>query len=236
MDKKPNNRLLASIWESDWDRIRHDFEAVELIQGKVLFEPGDRFTHVYFPEQGIVSSVATFETGAVVETAATGPEGMVSVGGALGGVTAVNRKVVQVPGSAYRMKLDAFERMQCAFPVFRQKLLAYVQAFLGQTLQSVACNGIHTVEERCARWLLMCHDRSEGNRFPLTQEFLAEMLGVSRPAVNRVCRMLQNAGAIRYSQGVIAIEDRKELEDAACECYSTIRHQFDRLLPGSFAR
>jgi len=235
MAGKPKNRLLAGIPVGEWLRIHKHFELIELIQGHVLAEPGESFSHVYFPEDGIVSTVATFETGAVAETATTGPEGMVSVGTVLGGTRALNRKIVQVPGSGYRIELRRFEQLQRDNPAFRQRLLAYIQVFLGQAMQSVACNGIHSIEQRCARWLLMCHDRTERDRFPLTQEFLAEMLGVSRPAVNKVAQILQGSGLIRYSRGVVEIKDRTGLEQAACECYATVRRHFDDLLPGSFA-
>ena len=221
---------------SDWARVRKLFEPFELIQGHVLVEPGERFSHVYFPEEGVVSTLATFETGAVAETATTGPEGMISVGAVLGETSALNGYVVQVPGVSYRIELRPFEKLQRDYPAFRQRLLAYIQVFLGQAMQSVACNGIHSIEERFARWLLMCHDRSEHDRFPLTQEFLAEMLGVSRPSVNRVARALQRAGLIRYSRGMVEIKNRRGLEDVTCECYAIVRQHFDQLLPGSFAR
>ena len=236
MAGKPKNRLLAGIPVGEWLRIHKHFELIELIQGHVLAEPGESFSHVYFPEDGIVSTVATFETGAVAETATTGPEGMVSVGTVLGGTRALNRKIVQVPGSGYRIELRRFEQLQRDNPAFRQRLLAYIQVFLGQAMQSVACNGIHSLEERCARWLLACHDRMEHDRFPLTQELLAEMLGVSRPAVNRIARTLQAAGLISYTRGVVEIKDRHGLKKVTCECYATIRGHFDRILPGSFAR
>ncbi len=211
-------------------------EPFELSQGDVLLEAGQSFSHAYFPEEGVVSTVAAFETGATVEMAATGFEGVVSAGAVLGGRWALNRKVVQVPGSSYRIEFRVLQDVQRDCPPFRHELLAYIRAFLGQTMQSVACNGIHALEERCARWLLECHDRMEHDRFPLTQEFLAEMLGVSRPAVNRIARTLQAAGLISYTRGALEIKDRPGLEKAACECYATIRGHFDRILPGSFAR
>jgi CRP-like cAMP-binding protein len=236
MDIKPKNRILAAIPEREWTSFHQEVDEIELIRGDVLVEPGSLFTHVFFPERGIVSTVAAFDTGSFVETGTTGSEGMVSINAALGGATALHLKVVQVPGSAYRVKLETLARICGSVPTFRETVYAYAQAYLGQILQSVACSGVHSIEERCARWLLMCHDRSERDRFPLTQEFLAELLGASRPAVNRVCRILQSAGAIRYSHGMVAIQDRQGLTKASCECYAAIRQQFDQLLPGSFAR
>lgn len=236
MDDKPRNRLLASIPEDDWPRLRREIDTIELSQGDILLEQGDRFTHAFFPEEGVISTMASFETGAVVEAAATGAEGMLSVKALLGAATASNRKVVQVPGSAYCVGLKSLERICQKFPSVRETFRAYTQVYLGQILQSVACSGIHSIEERCARWLLMCHDRIDRDRFPLTQEFLADLLGVSRPAVNRVCQMFQSDGAIRYSRGTVSIEDRDKLSALSCECYWAIRRQFDQVLPGSFAR
>jgi CRP-like cAMP-binding protein len=234
--KKPNNRLLAGFSAADWVRVRKNFEPMAFDQGTVLIDIGERLSHVYFPEEGVLSTIATFETGEVAETATTGPEGLVAVGAALGGSHALARHVVQVPGSGYRIQLRQFQKLQRDFPAFRQRLLTYVQVFLMQAMQSVACNGVHSIEERCARWLLMCHDRVANDRLRLTQEYLAEMLGVSRPSVNRVARMMQSAGLINYNRGSIEIEDRPGLEGMSCECYGIVRGHFDQLLPGSFER
>ena len=236
MARKPNNRLLAALSANDWARIRKNFELTEFVQGHVLVDAGDRYSHVYFPEQGVVSTVATFETGAIAETATTGPEGLISAGAVLGGSHSLNRHVIQVPGSGYRIEVRQFQKILRDSVAFRQRLFTYVQVFLVQAMQSAACNGVHSIEERCARWLLMCHDRSSSDRFKLTQEYLAEMLGVSRPSVNRVARMMQAARLIHYNRGSIEIVDRAGLESIACECYAIVRAHFDQLLPGSFAR
>lgn len=236
MAKKPNNRLLAGFSATDWARVRKNFEPMLLEAGAVLVDIGEPLSHVYFPEEGVVSTVATFETGAMAETASTGPEGLISAGAVLGTAHALNRHVVQVSGSGYRIELRQFQKLQRDYPAFRQKLLTYIQVLLMQALQSVACNGVHSIEERCARWLLMCHDRVVNDRLRLTQEYLAEMLGVSRPSVNRVARMMQSAGLINYNRGSIEIEDRPGLESMSCECYGIVRGHFDQLLPGSFER
>jgi CRP-like cAMP-binding protein len=236
MATKPKNHLLASLSANEWARSRKYFDVVNLVRGELLLESGERFSHVYFPEDGIVSMVATFESGAMAETATIGPEGVVSVRAVLGGTDALSRKIVQVSGKSYRIETGSFERLQREVPAFRQELLAYAQVFLSQAMQLVACNGVHSLEERCARWLLMHHDRCEADRFPLTQEFWAEMLGVSRPAVNRVARALQEAGLISYGRGMIEIENRRGLEKVSCECYAIVRNHFDQLLPGSFKR
>lgn len=228
--EKPRNRILATLPQAEWQKIRSACQPIELVNGQVLIEEGEPFAYVYFPEGGIISTVSVFETGQVAEIAATGHEGMVSIAAVMGGERAYNRSLVQMPGSALMMDIQAFRRMQGDLPVFRRRLRSYARVFLGQIMQSVACNGVHSVEERCARWLLMARDRSESDELPLTQEFLAQMLGVSRPAVNLVARTLQAAGLIRYRRGEVSILDRQGLEDVSCECYRLIRQHYQEYL------
>jgi CRP-like cAMP-binding protein len=224
---KPKNRILAALPPREWEQIGPLCQPIELVNGRELIEGGEPFSHVYFPESGIISTVSVFESGEVTEIATTGREGMVSVAAILGADRALYRSMVQMPGSALMIDFQAFRRAQREFPAFQKALLTYSQAFLGQVMQSVACNGTHSVEERCARWLLMAHDRSDDDRFLLTQEFLAQMLAVSRPAVNLVARTLQQAGLIRYRRGEITILDRAGLEEASCECYGLIRQHYE---------
>ncbi|MCP8937531.1 Crp/Fnr family transcriptional regulator [Alsobacter sp. SYSU M60028] len=224
------NRLLAALPERDWARLQDRFRIVDLTLGKVLFEANQRIEQLLFPLKGVISTVATFENGAEVEMATTGNEGMVSVAAALSSDTAINRSLVQVPGCALAIDYAEFRRAEKEFPSFRETLLIYTQAFLAQTLQTVACNAVHSVEERASRWLLMTHDRAGQDTFVLTQEFLAEMLGVSRPAVSMVARSLQKDGLIQYNRGVVRIVDRPALEASSCECYSIIRAQYERRL------
>jgi CRP-like cAMP-binding protein len=228
---KPKNRILAALPAKEWEQIGPLCQPIELVNGRELIEGGEPFTHVYFPESGIISTVSVFESGEVAEIATTGREGMVSIAAILGADHALYRSIVQMPGSALMIDIQSFRRAQREFPAFKKALLAYSQAFLGQVMQSVACNGTHSVEERCARWLLMAHDRSDGDQFFLTQEFLAQMLSVSRPAVNLVARTLQRAGLIRYRRGEIAILDRAGLEEASCECYGLIRQHYEQHQP-----
>lgn len=229
-DDKPGNRLLAALPPDDWRRMRAKFDRMELRLGNVIFEQNAPLRRLYFPLSGVISTVAMFENGSVVEMATTGPEGMVAALAILGDETASNRQLVQVGGAALVVRLEDFRRFAAAIPSFRRILLAYAQAFQVQTLQSVACNGVHSLEERAARWLLTCHDRSDSDTFFLTQEFLAEMLGVSRPAVSAVARTLQQRGMIRYARGTIAIRNRNGLERASCECYRIIRQDYARRL------
>lgn len=161
---------------------------------------------------------------------ATGREGMIAVEAILGSETALSRQVVQVPGSSLVIDLRRFKRAKDELPFFSDALLAYSQAVLAQALQSAACNGVHAVQERAARWLLMCRDRSDSATFALTQSSLAEMLGVSRQAVSIVARALQQAELIRYRRGAVTILDRRGLEQASCECYGIIRQHYDERL------
>jgi CRP-like cAMP-binding protein len=230
------NRLLAAVADEDWEQLEQHLTPVDLPLGQMLFDKGHAFDRVYFPEAGVISTVAPFTDSQSAEMATTGREGVCSVSAVLGADQAYSRHIVQVPGMALTMDIHAFRQAQQRLPQFARLLLSYARAFMAQVLQSVACNAVHSVEERCARWLLMCRDRSEGERFLLTQEFLAEMLGVSRASVNVVARTLQSAGLIRYSRGGITIVDPEGLEDSACECYRSVRDLYDQTLPMSFAR
>ena len=228
------NRLLAALPPEVAERLRPALRSEVLAQGQVLMEAGGPIERIYFPEEGIVSAVCVFPDGTVAEMSTTGCEGFVSIVAALEGERALARHVVQVPGAALSLDADTFRRMLDEEPALRSVSLAYVQAYIAQALQYVACNGMHNVEERCARWLLMCHDRIRGNDFPLTQEFLADMLGVHRPTVSVAAKSLQTAGLIRYSRGLVTVLDRMGLENASCACYGMLRRQFERLLPHTY--
>lgn len=228
---EPKNHLLAVLPPEDAARLRPHLERVALPQGRVLFDAGEPYTRVYFPEEGVVSIVCLFEDGATAEMATVGKEGVVGAGVLLGGDIAISRHMVQVPGSALAIDGAVFRDGLQESRTLRSLAGAYTQAFIAQVLQSVACNGVHAVDERCARWLLMTHDRSEGDTFALTQEYLAQMLGVHRPTVSIAARALQRAGLIRYSRGAITVLDRPGLEEASCECYRIIRRHYERLLP-----
>jgi CRP-like cAMP-binding protein len=225
------NRLLAALPPEVVERLRPELKSEHLAQGRVLMEAGERIERIYFPEEGVISAVCAFSDDRVAEMATTGCEGFVSVVAAIGGTHALARHIVQVPGTALSLSADTFRWMLDEEPALRSVALAYVQAYIAQTLHFVACNGVHTVEQRSARWLLMCHDRVNGDTFSLTQEFLAAMLGVHRPTVSVVAKALQRAGLIRYRRGVVTVLDRKGLEEVSCECYGMLRRQFERLLP-----
>ncbi len=234
--ERSGNRLLAALVPGDFAYVKPHLEVVALAPREALYEAGRPLEHVYFPHSGVICLMATLREG-IAETAAIGSEGFVGFEAILGGETARHRALVQLGGVASRIPVGTLSLItrECA-PV-RELLLSYVHFFLIQALQSVACNGLHAVEERCARWLLTAHDRA-GNvdTFNLTQEFLAEMLGVHRPSVTIVARTLQNLGLIRYSRGVIAITDRKGLEEASGECYAIVHKAMEEILPTSARR
>jgi CRP-like cAMP-binding protein len=229
------NRFLAALHPEDLRQIGPDMEEVQLDSGTILVDADEPVTHAYFPHDAMVSLVSVMEDGSIVETAAIGREGLTGFGGLLDRDTAFNRHVVQVPGQAARIEFMKMRRAIQGSSSLRHVLSCYTQALFAQTLQSVACNGLHGLEARCCRWLLMTHDRVGKDHFALTHEFLAEMLGVHRSTVTVTAQMLQRRGAIRYRRGVVSILDRRELEDATCECYRTVRHAFERLLPLTFA-
>ena len=228
------NRLLAALPGGELERLGPRIEEVRLERGAILADAEQPFEHVYFPHDSVVSLVSLMQDGRVAETATIGREGVVGFEALLHSETAFKRQIVQVPGRASRIEYGWLLPALSDLHQLRRVMCCYVRAFIGQVLQSVACNGLHSVDVRCSRWLLMTHDRVGKDSFPLTQEFLAEVLGVHRPTVTVAARMLQEAGLIRYSRGVVTILDRPGLENAACECYGIVRRRFESLLPLSF--
>jgi CRP-like cAMP-binding protein len=178
----------------------------------------------------VICLVAVMRGGGVAETATIGSEGLAGLEALLGRTTAINRMLVQVAGEASRIRARTLLTATNESVALRALLLRYLGAFLTQVTQSVACNSLHKLEERCCRWLLMAHDRAQRDSFKLTQDFIAEMLGVHRPTVTVVARELQAAGLIRYSRGMLTITDRKGLERATCECYSIVQSAYGEIL------
>lgn len=229
------NRLLAAALERGGETLAAHLQPVELEPPQELYDAGAPVERIYFPETCIISVVAMFEDGGMTEMATVGREGMTDAAGLLGAASAVNRNIVQMRGRALALDRRVLVDVLAAEPRLKELFDRYLVAFLGQVMQTVACNSAHVAEPRCARWLLMSHDRSDGDTFPLTQEFLAQMLGVHRPTVSIIARQLQAAGLIRYSRGAITVVDRAGLEEATCECYGAILDQFERRLPYGFA-
>ena len=225
---EPRNRLLAQLSSADLLGLRPHLKRAALVKGRVLFDAGEPITRVYFVETGIVSLAAAFRNGSTSETATVGREGVVDVSALLGGGTTLGRCQVRAHGSAWALEASRFQSALQSIPALRESCQAYVQAFVGQSLQTAACNSVHPLKKRCVRWLLMSHDRSDSNTFSLKQEFVAEMLGVCRSTVTVTAGALQQAGLIRYSRGVLTVLDRPGLEAAACECYGAIREHFER--------
>ena len=194
-----------------------------------MFAAGKPATHVWFTHEGVISLVAMDAEGEAVEVATVGREGMTGVALVLGSQTMTNDSMVQVSGRASRLDAGAFQKAIDASPTLKLALLRYVLAVITQISRNAACNQLHAINMRCARWLLTTHDRVNGDRFRLTQEYLAMMLGVTRPSVSAAAANLQKAGLIEYSRGVIVVVDRTGLEAASCECYRIIEDEFVRL-------
>jgi CRP-like cAMP-binding protein len=222
---EPRNRLLAALPHDVLLSLRPHLKPVSLLRGRVLCEADEPLGRAYFVEVGAVSLVTVFEDGTTAEMATVGREGVVGIGVLLGGEQALARYVVPVAGFALAMETSRFQGALRKSPELRAACEAYAQAFAGHLLQNIACNAAHTVEQRCARWLLTCHDQAEHDTFKLTQEYLADMLGV-RPFAN----LLQQAGLINYRRGAIKVLDRLGLEAAACECYRIVRDGYERSL------
>lgn len=224
------NGLLAALPAAELGRILPQLESVRLRSGALLYEPDEPIGHVYFPETAVASLVSTLHEGPSVEVGTVGCEGMVGLSVFLGGGTASTRAIVQIPGTAQRVDVESFTSIASVPGELHRLMLRYSHAFLIQVAQTAACNGAHLVRERCARWLLMTHDRVHGDRFPLTHDFLAFMLGVRRAGVTVAMHALQDAGFVRYSRGGVQILDRAGLEGASCECYRAVRAHFESLL------
>ena len=223
------NRLLGALSAEEREDILPLLEAVPLIDGMPIHEPHEPITDVYFPISGVVSMVSEMRDG-TVEVGTVGREGMTGLPLVLHANTMPSRAFVQVPGHAYRMRgVDLCAALRRS-PRIERLVYRYVLALFDQAAQHAACNRLHALEERCARWLLMTHDRVDGDVLPLKQQFLAEMLGVHRPAVTIAAGDLQKAGVIRYTRGKVTVLDREALEDAACECYGIISRRDAELL------
>jgi CRP-like cAMP-binding protein len=225
----PRNRLLAALPRDALEHILPALTHVPLTSGMVIYEPRVRITHVYFVLTGIISMVCEMREG-TVEVGTVGCEGMTGLPIVLAADTMPSRAFVQVPGEALSMRADDLLRLMQESPKLRRLVYRYVQALFDQTAQAAACNRLHALEERCARWLLMTHDRVAGDVLLLKQQFLAEMLGVHRPAVTLAAGALQKAGIIRYSRGKVTVLDRSALENASCECYAIVSRRIEELL------
>ncbi len=225
------NHLLASLPPPEWDRWRPQLEPVAMPLGQVLYESGAAQSHVYFPVDAIVSMLYVLQNGASAEIAVVGNEGVIGVSLFMGGESTPSRAVVQSAGSGFRLKAqimkDEFTR---SGPVMHL-LLRYTQALITQMAQTAVCNRHHTLDQQLCRWLLLSMDRLSGNELVMTQELIANMLGVRREGVTEAALKLQADGLIRYSRGRITVINRPGLERRTCECYAVVKKEYDRLLP-----
>lgn len=223
------NARLRSLPPASIERLSADLSPFELRFKATLYEAGDHLDYVYFPTVGVISALTVMESAEAVEFATIGNEGIMGFEVLLGSVQAGSRSIVQVDGQSYRIKADAFRAHIAADDSVRSVVSQYAAAMFALVAQSAACNRLHAVVARCARWLLMTHDRVEGDEFVMTQEFLATMLGVRRASVSVTAHSLQDAGLIRYRRGRIQVLDRAGLETASCECYEVVRRRFAEL-------
>ena len=224
------NRILSALPVDEYERISPRLEYTPLTLGKILYRPGEPIAHVYFPLRGTVSITAVMEDGREVEVGIVGREGMLGLPLVLGTDTAPLKAAVQVPDGAMRLRAGAFGEELERGKGLRRLLLRYAQAFFIQTAITAACNRLHPLDGRLARWLLMTKDRAQSSTLPLTQEFLSIMLGVRRAGVTEACGALAGAGLIENKRGRIRIADPQGLERASCECYGVVRREYNRLL------
>jgi CRP-like cAMP-binding protein len=226
------NRLLATLSPSDRALLESSAEIVQLDKGTVLFGSGDDISNVHFPTPGtMISLILDLADGRSVEVATIGNEG--AAGGIVSGgnAPAFARAEVQIPGAAVRLDIKAVEAAKARSSHIREVFYRYADALLAQMMQSVACNAAHPLEARLCRWLLTTHDRSNGDEIPLTQEYLAEMLGVQRTTVSGAARALQEQGLISYRRGSVQIKRRDLIEERSCDCYRSVEEHFKAVLP-----
>ena len=229
------NRLLAALPPGEFQRWAPMLELVDMPLGQVLYESGLTLSHMYFPLDSIVSLLYVMENGASAEIAVVGNEGLVGVSLFMGGETTPSRAVVQSGGRGFRLEAQAMKsEFNRAGPVLHL-LLRYTQALITQMAQTAVCNRHHTLDQQLCRWLLLSLDRLQGSELVMTQELIANMLGVRREGVTESALKLQSSGLIRYSRGRIKVLDRDGLEQRTCECYAVVKKEYDRLLPATLA-
>jgi CRP-like cAMP-binding protein len=215
-------------------RLMPELEHIRCPRALVLMNADSSLDHVFFPDSGVVSVLAVYADGNIIEMATIGREGCTGVQAALGAKQSSVQLLVQIPGSAAKMSRAAFMRAMQSMPAFRALMYAYTQAFLEQVMVSVACNGAHSLKQRLARWLLMMRDRGDDDTLPISQNLLAEMLGVQRPTITNAARELERAGSIERGRRQVTILDRKGLTAASCECYQLVRARLAFHLPKTY--
>jgi CRP-like cAMP-binding protein len=224
------NELLAALPDAEFQRWLPQLELIAMPLGQVLYESGSTMTHVYFPTTAIVSLLSVMENGSSAEIAVVGYEGIVGVSLFMGGDSTPSRAVIQSAGHGFRLKSSVLKEEFKRAPVMHL-LLRYTQALITQMAQTAVCNRHHSLDQQLCRWLLLSLDRLTGNELVMTQELIANMLGVRREGVTEAALKLQSLGLIRYSRGRISVLDRPGLEQRSCECYAVVKKEYDRLLP-----
>jgi CRP-like cAMP-binding protein len=230
----PRNRLLLALPSRNLKRLMPELEQVRCQHGQVLMDADSSLDHVYFPDSGVVSVVAVYADGSIIEMATIGREGCTGMQAVFGARSSSVQLLVQIPGSAAKMSRAAFTRAMDSMPSFRSLMFNYVHAFLEQVMVSAACNGAHSLKQRLARWLLMMRDRSDDEVLSISQNLLAEMLGVQRPTVTNAARELEDAGLIERGRRQVRILDRPGLTKASCECYQLVRTRVAFHLPKTY--
>jgi CRP-like cAMP-binding protein len=231
----PRNRLLLSVPSPDLHKLMPELEQIRCEREQILMDADSSLDQVYFPDSGVVSAVAVYADGTIIEMATIGREGCTAVQAVLGAESSSIRLLVQLPGGAAKMSRAAFTQAMGSMPSFRNLIYAYVQAFLEQVLVSVACSGAHSLKQRLARWLLTMRDRSDDDALQITQNLLAEMLGVHRPSITNVARELERTGLIARGRQQVTILNRLGLVAASCECYQLVRARVASHLPKTYA-
>lgn len=229
------NQLLAALPKAEWLRWLPELEPVKLPLGEVLYESGGKTPFVYFPTNSIVSLLYVLEDGASAEIAVVGFEGVVGISIFMGGGSTPSRAVVQSAGSGFRLRADVVKQEFARSGPVMHLMLRYTQALITQMAQTAVCNRHHSLDQQLCRWLLLSLDRLQGNQLVMTQELIANMLGVRREGVTEAALKLQKAALISYARGHISVLDRPGLEARTCECYSVVKREYDRLLPGTVA-
>jgi CRP-like cAMP-binding protein len=229
------NHLLAALPAADYERLLSDLELIPMPLGWAVYEAGGPQGYVYFPTTSIVSLLYVMESGASAEIAITGNEGLVGISLFMGGESTPSRAVVQSAGHGYRLKASVLKKEFAVGGPLQHLALRFTQALITQMAQTAVCNRHHSVEQQLCRWLLLSLDRLSTNELSMTQELIANMLGVRREGVTEAAGKLQEAGLIRYSRGHITVLDRPMLEKRVCECYAVVKKELDRLLPDKMA-
>ena len=230
VNDQSQNRLLAALPADEYERLLANLQPVSFSLGEVIYEFAEQLDYVFFPTTSIISLLYTMENGSTAEMGLTGNDGVVGIALFMGGGTMPNRAVVQSAGDAFKMKAKMLQTEFAEGRTFQRLLLRYTQALITQISQTAVCNRLHSVEQQLSRWLLLSHDRLNTDELVMTQELIADMLGVRREGVTVAAGRLQDDGAISYGRGHIQILDRAKLEATVCECYRVVKDEFDRLL------